>query len=122
MNLSYKKAVKEDADLLIEIYNSSFYDDYLRYGMCPAYGKTTKEMEDSIADSIKYIVLNDAVPVGAISVFEEKKGYYYLGCLCVVPSYQGMGIGTQAFQHILSVCSDWKQITLVTPADKEQNV
>lgn len=40
----------------------------------------------------------------------------------MIPEYQGKGIGTRAFQYILSVCPDWKQITLVTPADKEQNV
>lgn len=122
MELTYKKAVKDDANLLIDIYNASFYDDHVRYGMCPAYGKTKEEMEFSIEDSTKYIVIKDDVPIGAISIFEEKEGYYYLGCLCVIPEYQGKGIGTQAFQYLLSVCPDWKQITLVTPADKEQNV
>ena len=34
MELIYKKAVKDDANLLIEIYNSSFYDDYAFYGEC----------------------------------------------------------------------------------------
>ena len=32
MELTYRRAVKDDADLLIEIYNSSFYDDYVLYG------------------------------------------------------------------------------------------
>ncbi|WP_373218412.1 hypothetical protein [Ruminococcus sp. 5_1_39BFAA] len=45
MELSYRKAVKDDANLLIDIYNSSFYDDYVRYGECPAYGKTKEGME-----------------------------------------------------------------------------
>ncbi|MDE7259821.1 MAG: GNAT family N-acetyltransferase, partial [Lachnospiraceae bacterium] len=35
--------------------------------------------------------------------------------------YQGMGIGTLAFRHMLAICSDWRQIILVTPSDKEQN-
>ena len=38
MNILYRKAQKEDADLLIQIYNESFYDDFIRYGECPAYG------------------------------------------------------------------------------------
>lgn len=122
MKLAYRTAVKDDANLLIDIYNASFYEDYVRYGMCPAYGKTKEEMESLIETSAKYIILNDTIPVGAISIFEEKKGCYYLGCLCIIPEYQGKGIGTQAFQYILSVCQDWKQITLVTPANKEQNV
>lgn len=122
MELTYRKATKDDSDLLIDIYNASFYDDYARYGECPGYGKTKEEMESSLEESAKYIVIYDTVPVGVISVSEEKKGYYHLGCLCVIPKYQGMGIGTQAFQYMLSVCPDWRQITLVTPADKEKNI
>ena len=37
MALTYREAVKSDADLLMDIYNSSFYDDYVRYGECPGY-------------------------------------------------------------------------------------
>lgn len=122
MELTYRKAVKDDANLLVDIYNSSFYDDYVYYGECPAYGYTREEMEQNIKDFIKYIVLNNNIPVGVISFHDEGDGHYYLGCLCVIPEYQGMGIGTQAFQYMLSVCPNWKQITLVTPADKEQNV
>lgn len=32
INLHYRKAEKSDARLLIEIYNSAFNDDYVRYG------------------------------------------------------------------------------------------
>lgn len=123
MMLTFRKAVKDDAGLLVELYNSSFYDDYMRYGECPGYGKSKEEMALSLEKSTKYIVISDYNPVGVIS-FEKKKnvGDYYLGCLCVIPAYQGMGIGTQAFQYMLSVYPDWKRITLVTPADKEQNI
>ena len=120
MELTYRKAVKDDANLLIEIYNSSFYDDYVFYGECPAYGQTKERMEQSIEDFTKYIVLNDNIPVGALSFKDEGDGRYYLGCLCVIPEYQGMGIGTKTFQYMLSVCPNWKGITLVTPADKKQ--
>jgi len=40
MALKYKKAIKSDTDLLLNIYNSTFYDDYVHYGECPCYGKT----------------------------------------------------------------------------------
>ena len=55
-------------------------------------------------------------------VEEKGDGIYYIGCLCVVPEYQGKGIGTQAFRHILSVYPDWKKFVLITPADKEENI
>lgn len=47
-NITYRKAVKEDANILIKIYNDSFYDDYIKYGECPGYGKTREQMENSI--------------------------------------------------------------------------
>lgn len=122
MVLTYREAAKSDANLLIEIYNSSFYDDYIRYGECPGYGKTRSEMESSIHKFPKYIIMKDGIPVGAISLENKGNGRYYLGCLCVIPTYQRMGIGTRAFRYMLSICPEWKQITLVTPSDKEQNI
>lgn len=122
MQLTYKKAVKEDANLLVNIYNASFYDDYLQYGECPGYGKTKEEMELSIDNCDKYIIINKNIPVGVLSFKKDTIGNYDIGCLCVIPPYQGMGIGTKAFHYMLSICTDWKRITLVTPADKEQNI
>jgi hypothetical protein len=46
MKLKYIKANIEDADLLIKLYNEAFYDDYIRYGECPAYGRTRENMEE----------------------------------------------------------------------------
>ena len=55
MELNYRKAVQDDAELLIEMYNAAFHADYIRYGECPAYGKTKEAMELSIAGFPKYI-------------------------------------------------------------------
>lgn len=122
INLQYRRTEKSDAEQLIDIYNSAFYDDYVRYGECPAYGRTVEQMEDSIESFPKEIVISDNTPVGVISVEETGDEIYYIGCLCVVPEYQGKGIGTQAFGHILSVYPDWKKFVLITPADKEKNI
>lgn len=48
INLRYRKAEKSDAELLVDIYNSAFYDDYIKYGECPAYGRSVEQMESSI--------------------------------------------------------------------------
>ena len=64
MKIEYRQAVTEDAELLVKIYNASFYDDYLRFGSCPGYGQTKETMEKSIMQRPKYIILCDDKPVG----------------------------------------------------------
>ena len=122
MKIEFVKADISDAELLTEIYNSAFYDDYIRYGECPAYGKTKEMMEQSILDYSKFLILCDSRPVGCISCRETENGIYEVGCLCVVPEYQGRGIGTAAMEFAKSYFRDWKRFTLVTPADKRENV
>ena len=122
MKTEYRKADIADAELLIEIYNSAFYSDYIKYGECPAYGKTKEMMEKSIIDYPKFIILYNSKPVGCISCKKVDVGIYEVGCLCVVPEYQGKGIGTQAIQFVKSHYEDWDKFTLITPIDKEENV
>ncbi|MDQ5984134.1 MAG: hypothetical protein RUMPE_01170 [Eubacteriales bacterium SKADARSKE-1] len=122
MNINYIKARKDDADMLIKIYNASFYDDYVKYGECPAYGMSRESMKDAIAKSTKLIIFCEDIPIGVISVISKGNGEYYIGGLCVIPKYQGKGIGTQAIKFILDYYADWTKVTLITPVDKEQNV
>ena len=122
MGETYRRAAKKDAGVLVALYDAAFYADYVRYGTCPGYGKTAAEMEASLERAPKHIILENGVPVGVISAQDRGGGEYYLGCLCVVPEHQGKGIGTRAFRYLLSRLPDWKRITLVTPADKEENV
>lgn len=122
MQIAYRPADRADAELLIDIYNASFYRDYVRYGECPAYGKTKEMMEDSIIDYPKFIILCDSQPVGCISCKKIEESVYEIGCLCVIPSFQGRGIGTQAVEFVKSFYKDWNQFTLITPVDKRENV
>ena len=122
MTIEYRKAVTEDAELLIEIYNAAFYSDYLRYGVCPGYGNTKEKMEESIRRYPKYIILCNNVPVGCVSCKKLEAGVYEIGCLCVIPEFQGKGIGTQAVQFVKTLHEDWEKLTLVTPIDKKENV
>ena len=122
MKIEYKHATVEDANTLVEIYNRSCYDDYVRFGECPAYGRSIEQMEESINDYPKQIILYDNQPVGVISVENKGNGNYYLGCLCVIPEYQGKGIGSKAVKHFLEERNDWKRVELVTPVAKKENV
>jgi Acetyltransferase (GNAT) family. len=122
MTIEYRKAGPEDAEMLIYIYNASFYSDYRRYGACPGYGKTIEMMEASIREHPKYIILSDHKPVGCISCKMQEIGVYEITCLCIVPEYQGKGLGTRAVRFVKALYEDWKKFTLVTPMDKEENV
>ena len=122
MELIYKNAGKSDAEVLIDIYNSAFLDDYLRYGQCPAYGHTIESMERSVLDFPKTIAYDSENPVGVISYKNEGPGKYYIGCLAVKKEEQGKGIGTSLMKYFMDGHPDWNEITLVTPKDKEENV
>ena len=122
MTIEYRQAALKDAELLIKIYNASFYDDYVRYGSCPGYGQTKEKMQESINKYLKHIIICDNEPVGCDSCIKLENRVYEVGCLCVVPEYQGKGIGTQAIRFIKSYYEDWERLTLVTPIDKKENV
>ena len=120
--LIYKRADICDAEVLVEIYNSAFYDDFIRYGQCQAYGRSKENMEQSILDYPKTIAYDNDKPVGVISYKEEAPGKYYIGCLAVVKEVQGRGIGSSLMNHFMSEHPDWKELTLVTPKDNERNI
>lgn len=121
-NTTFRKAETADAELLISIYNAAFHSDYIKYGECPAYGKTTEEMEHSIAAYPKFLIVCQDKPVGSISCKQAENGVYEIGCLCVIPEFQGRGLGTSAVEFVKSYYSDWRRFTLVTPADKSENI
>ena len=121
-SVAYRFSRREDAPLLVRLYNDSFRGDYLRYGQCPGYGKTVQQMEESIEQYPKQIILNKGNPVGVLSARELEDGVVCLGCLCVIPEYQGKGIGTLAMEQLERMFPNRKRIELITPADKAENI
>lgn len=122
MGISFRQADIGDAELLVSIYNAAFYGDYIKYGECPAYGRTVDSMEQSVRNYPKFVISCDGTPVGCISCKETEKGIYEIGCLCVVPGFQGRGIGTAAVRFAKEHYKGWKKFTLITPSDKEENI
>lgn len=112
MTIEYRKAETADAEMLINIYNASFYSDYRRYGACPGYGKTIEMMEASIRDHPKYIILCDNKPVGCVSCKMQEMGVYEITCLCIVPEYQGKGIGTRAVQFVKALYESYGEMSI----------
>lgn len=120
MNLSYAWAELSDAPQLIAVYNAAFYDDFVKYGECPAYGRSVERMEYSILHYPKRLILSEGKIIGAISCEERSVGEYYIGCLCVLPEYQGRGVGTAAMRHILDMLP-YRRVSLITPSDSARN-
>ncbi|MBR4235376.1 MAG: GNAT family N-acetyltransferase [Clostridia bacterium] len=118
----YKNADTSDAEILIEIYNSAFREDFIRYGRCQAYGLSRENMERSITEYPKIIAWEHEKPVGVISYKEEGPGKYYIGCLAVIKEAQGRGIGTSLLKRFMSEHPKWHELTLVTPKDNERNI
>jgi ribosomal protein S18 acetylase RimI-like enzyme len=122
MELVYKNADISDAETLIAIYDSAFHDDYIRYGECPAYGRSKEDMEQSVRDLPKVIAYDQGIPVGVISYKAEGPGKYYIGCLGVINEVQSRGIGTALMRYFMAEHPDWNEISLVTPEDNERNI
>ena len=106
MKIEYRQARIDDAEQLVNIYNASFYDDYIRFGSCPGYGQTKEMMEESIGKYLKHIILCDNEPVGCVSCIKLAKGVYEVGCLCVIPEYQGKGVGRILINELLKYVND----------------
>ena len=120
--VEFRMANSDDAAVLVDIYNDAFLEDYKRYGVCPGYGRTVEQMAVSIKENPKHIVFLGQKPVGVIAYRHEGRGNYHIGCIAIKSDYQRMGLGSQAFRHMLSLCRDWERITLETPSDKQQNI
>ncbi|MBO4459054.1 MAG: GNAT family N-acetyltransferase [Clostridiales bacterium] len=123
MELQFRKADINDVALLIEIYDSAFYDDHIRYGAeCQAYGRSPEDMARSVVEYPKVIAYEEDKAAGLISYKDEGQGKYYIGCLAVKKEEQGRGIGTALMNYFMDEHPDWTEITLVTPEDKEENI
>ncbi|GFZ31411.1 hypothetical protein CSC2_19370 [Clostridium zeae] len=123
MKIKFEKANIEDAEELIEVRNLSFYSDYRKYGECPGYNISKERMTDTLLNTkIKiYKIFCDDKVVGNISVRHINDNTCYIGCLCVIPSYENKGIGQEAIRFVEKEFSNATVWTLETPADKVKN-
>jgi len=119
--ISFGLATTEDIGDLIAIQNQAFYDDYVKYGNCPGYGRTYESMKSSVENCIAYKIMMDGTIVGDIIVRDNHDGTYFLGGLCVIPKYENNGIGQTAMKFLDQHYNDACHWSLETPADKERN-
>lgn len=121
MEIKFEKATLNDIDALIHVRNLSFYKDFITYGFSPGYHCSSESMTKCILNRISYKIICDNQIVGNISATDNHNNTYHLGCLCVIPAYEGKGIGQAALRFIENEFTNSTSWNLVTPADKERN-
>ena len=121
MEIEFITASEDDAEKFVEVQNKSFYSDYLKYGMCPGYGRSSEDMIESMKNNIAFKIIADKEVVGKISVKQIKPDEYHVNCLCIIPEYENKGIGQKAIALLEKQFCEIKKWSLETPADKLRN-
>jgi len=68
------------------------------------------------------LLLDGAEPVGFLNIFRSENGIY-LNRICIVPEYQGKGIGTGIIRELIASCTPPQPIRLqVFPRNPAQNL
>ena len=121
MRIEFKLADREDIKKLIEVQNQSFYDDYIRYGECPAYNETDQAMLVQIEEARVYKILKDNEIIGDISIKQRENNKYYLRVISIIPKYQNLGIGKMALNYIEGAYPEAYEWELITPFRSYRN-
>ncbi len=121
MNILIQRACEDDAAELAEARNKSFYDDYINFGECPGYNIPVDEMKQRIRKAFIYKIVKDGKIIGDISITERDDGYYWIGCLEIIPEYQNMGIGSKVLRYIEKIYPDAVKWGLETPVHNVRN-
>lgn len=122
--LFFRHAVAADAPLLVELQNRAFESDFMKFGYCPAYHADARKKAEKIAacQVETYVIQIGLEPVGEISISQKEQDDYFLGCLCLVPRWQGRGIGGKALKFLEAIKPGARRWSLVTPFEKKENL
>lgn len=121
MELTFTRACMCDWQTVRSVRDRAFYADFERFGHCPGYARPKERVIGGILCRDEYLIYWGREAVGDLCVRHDPGNVCHLGSLCVVPEYQGRGIGTQAIAFMLRRFADASAYTLDTPADKAEN-
>ncbi len=121
MKVTLEKAKEEDLEEIIKIQKEAFYDDYVKYGVCPAYTESLEGLKEYLdSNQLIYLIKIGEEIVGDVIINISKEDYYDLEVVCVKNKYQGRGIGKTTFDILEEKHKD-KSWVLHTPMDKIGN-
>ena len=125
MNITLHKATDADAKQIHEYQKASFQpllDKYLDMETNPANEPLTRtQIRINRPDGGFYKIMAGGQFVGAICIFSEDPGTYWISPMFVHPSYQGKGIAQQALKKVENMFSDAKVWRLATLREEKGN-
>lgn len=121
MRIDFELANRDDTKKIINVQNQSFYDDYNKYGECPAYNETEQAMLKQIEETRVYKILKYNEIIGDIIIKQRENNNVYLRVISIIPQYQNLGIGQMALKYIEEVYPEASEWELITPFKSYRN-
>lgn len=121
MKIEFVRASEKDAKKFVEIQDKAFNSDYIKYGVCPGYGRNIESIAESMKSNITFKIVIDGEVIGKVSANKNEYDECHLDCLCIIPEYENKGIGQKAVAFIEKQFNDAKKWLLETPLDKLRN-
>ncbi len=121
MNIILEKAKEKDINEILALQKEIFYDDFIKYGLCPAYTETFEGLKDYLdKNQLIYLIKDNDKIIGDIIINTEDSKYYDLEVIGIKKSFQGKGIGKKVFELLEEKHND-RNWFLHTPCDKKEN-
>ena len=118
MRLQLCPATVADYTLLATIGHEAFHADKLAYGKGPEIYENPACLLPILAkedDTIRKLAVGEEI-IGFVITYTRTDTSRWLGCLCLLPSWQGKGYGSQALQLVEDAYPQAIQWGLDTPA------
>ena len=78
-------------------------------------------MKHSVEQRHTFKIMDGDAIIGNCIVHDNGDGVYFLGCLCVVPTYEHQGVGQSAMEYLFAHFPQAKRWALETPLTKPRN-
>ncbi|MGI6402704.1 MAG: GNAT family N-acetyltransferase [Oscillospiraceae bacterium] len=121
MKIRFEPATLWQVEEMIELHNQAFARDWQENGCSFGYGHSPETMAGLLLTCQAYRILNGEEAVGCLLYREVGEEDFYLESLCVIPSYQGKGVGHLAMDYIINLHPKARHWALMTPADHKAN-
>lgn len=121
MDIKIREAIVEDIEAMINVQNQSFYDEYIKYGACPAYNESHEAMEKCIRIQKVYVVIESAKIIGDVILYKLEDHKYHIQVVSLVPEFHNKGIGKIVMMYIEKDNPEVKVWELATPSESYRN-